>query len=336
MLAWLQDTAWISKQGAIQLFKKVCVDGHNIGCIARVVTHIHSDHLLQISNSINLCKQVIGTHITLDSLEVLGYRIPKHKRVALNYGEVIAVDDQYKVSLEYAEHIPGSAQVIVEYNGTLVAYTGDFKDAGTKTKIIENPHILIIDATYGNPRYVREREDIIWAKFVELLKKLLVLGPVTIYAYYGKAQNAMFKLREMGIDTPLILSPMHWKLYKVLEKYGHIVNDVFLQGSPEAEEIRRTGWYIEFKHTTSLSSANGLGSHIILTGRFAKTIMRMGAGNLWIVGVSGHADFNDLVYYVDNSRPEILIVDGYRSEYAQAFASYIRDNLNIETIVLPP
>jgi putative mRNA 3-end processing factor len=279
---------------------------------------------------------VIGTHITLDSLEVLGHRIPKHKRVALNYGDVVAVDDQYKVSLEYAEHIPGSAQVIVEYNGTLVAYTGDFKDAGTKTKIIEQPHILIIDATYGNPRYVRESEDIIWTKFVELLKKLLVLGPVTIYAYYGKAQNAMLKLREMGIDAPLILSPTHWKLYKVLEKYGHIVNDVFLQGSPEAEEIRRTGWYIEFKHTASLSPANGLGSHIILTGRFAKTIMRMGTGNLWIVGVSGHADFNDLVYYVDSSRPEILIVDGYRSEYAQAFASYIRDNLNIEAIVLPP
>jgi putative mRNA 3-end processing factor len=331
----LPELVWIDRNGAIQFLAKLCVDGHANGCLTRIVTHIHSDHTLHLSRSTTYCRHVLGTPITLDLLDVLGHPIPKNKRVPLEYGRATSLDN-YVIKFEYADHIPGSAQVAVEYDGVVLAYTSDFRNPGTKTKIIEQPHVLVIDATYGNPRHVREGEDVIWGKFVELLKKLLIQGSVALYAYYGKAQDTMIKLRDWGIDAPFLLTSSQWRIYKVLERYGYRVEDAFLLGSRDAEEIKRSKWYLEVHHASGISSYNSdANSHIILTGRFLKSIVRVNSSNIWVVGISGHADFNDLVYYVDLSRPDLLVVDGYRSGHANAFASYVREHLRVESVVLP-
>jgi len=54
-----------------------------------------------------------------------------------------------------------------------------------------------------------------------------------------------------------------------------------------------------------------------------------------IIGLSGHADFKELEYYVDMARPSLLIVDGYRSSYAHVFSSYVSNSLGIRSIVMP-
>jgi len=331
----LSEFAWIDRNGAIRVFKKLCIDGHANECIIRIVTHIHSDHTLHLGKSIAYCKHIVGTPITLDVLEALGYGVPKNKKRTLEYGKVTTLEE-YEVRLEYADHIPGTAQVVVDREGLVVAYTSDFKNPGVKTKIIEQPHVLIIDATYGNPKHVREAEDVVWSKFVELLRKLMMQGSVALYAYYGKAQDAMIKLREWGIDAPFLLTASQWRVYKIIERYGYRIEDVFLLGSREAEEVKKSGWYLEIRHTSGISLRNSdANSHIILTGRLLKSIVKVNSGNVWIVGISGHADFNDLVYYVDFSRPDLLVVDGYRSEHAQAFASYVKEHLGIQSVVLP-
>jgi putative mRNA 3-end processing factor len=331
----LPELARIDRNGAIQFLAKLCIDGHVNGCFARIVTHIHSDHTLHLNKSITYCKYIAGTPTTLDLLDTLGHAIPKNKQIPLGYSEITTLDE-YKVRFEFADHIPGSAQVVVEHDGLSLAYTSDFKNPGTRTKIIEQPHVLVIDATYGNPKHVREKEEVIWSKFVELLKKLLMRGSVALYAYYGKAQDIMLKLREWGIDAPFLLTSSQWRVYKVLEKYGYRVEDTFLLSSREAEEIKKSKWYLEVRHTANIPSYDiDINSHVILTGRLLKSILRMNTANVWIVGISGHADFNDLVYYVDVSRPDILIVDGYRSEHAHIFASYVKEHLGVRSVVLP-
>ncbi|MEM2261830.1 MAG: MBL fold metallo-hydrolase [Ignisphaera sp.] len=326
----------VSDNGAIEFPYNICIDGHSNGCLTRVVTHIHADHTLHLDKSIIASRYVIGTPITVELLNVLGYNVPSIKTVLLNYGEAINFED-VKLKLEVAQHIPGTAQVVVQDGNSIVAYTSDFKNPGNGTKIIKDADILVIDATYGDPRYSRVDENHIWNEFIKIVRKLLTVAPIAIYAYYGKAHEVMNRLREEGIDAPFILSHHHWKVNQVLSKYGYNVRDTVPYGSRECDEIKRDGWFIEFHHATlfkSFRSRIGL-FHIFLTGRFAKTIIKLDEGNSWIIGISGHADFNELIYYIDEAKPSLLIVDGFRSNYAERFATIVKERLGLRVTVNP-
>lgn len=326
---------FIGRRGAILFPNNICVDGHEHGCISRFITHIHADHIIDLDKSITFCRSIIATPITIDMLKAMGYSIPTQKILTIDYNQSIDIDNGVKLAIAKADHIPGSAQVILELSDLVVGYTGDFRNPGTKTDILKNLDILVIDATYGDPSYVREGEDTIMHEFVKLLKKLLLEGPVAIYAYHGKINDVMLKLREWGIDTPYILPYSQWNIYKVLEGYGYRTSDVFPDGSKDAEEVKKCRWYIEFNLSSrfiTMKRRKGL-SHVLVTGRYGKTIIKM--SNSWVVGLSGHADFKELVYYVDEARPKTLIVDGYRSSYANIFSSYISKTIGIRSIVMP-
>lgn len=327
----------IGRRGAILFPYGICIDGHENGCFYRFVTHIHADHVIDIEKSISFSKVVMGTPITIDLLKVLGYAIPASKGLAMDYGQSIDLDlyGYTKLKAFRADHIPGTAQVVLELNDLTVGYTSDFRSPGTRTEILKNLDVLVIDATYGDPSQVRENEEVIMHEFVKLLRKLLSEGPIAIYAYHGKINDVMMKLREWNVDTPFILPLNQWNIYITLKKYGYEVKDVFLEGSKEAEEIKKSKWYIEFNLTSKfgfMKRRKGV-SHILVTGRYGKTVAKL--GNSWIVGLSGHADFKELVYYVDEARPRLLIVDGYRSSCAHAFSSYVNEALGIRSTVMP-
>lgn len=327
----------IGKRGAIVFPNDLCVDGHENGCVHRFVTHVHADHITDIDKSITYSKLIIATPITIDLLKVMGFQIPLAKTLKLDYGQSIDISMNRSaiITVAKADHIPGSAQVAVELSEGSVGYTGDFKNPGAGTDILKGLDVLVIDATYGDPSYSRDSEDAIMNEFVKLVRKLLTEGPIAVYAYYGKINEVMLKLRNWGVDAPFILPLSQWSIYSVLAKHGYNVADVYPENCKEAEEIRRTKWYIEF-HLSSrfnfMKRRRGL-SHILLTGRYGKTVMRK--DDAWIVGISGHADFKELVYYVDEARPRMLIVDGYRSSHAHTFSSYVSKTLGIKSIALP-
>lgn len=326
---------YIGSRGAVVFPGGVCVDGHENGCIHRFVTHIHADHVIDLDRSVVYSKQIIATPITIELLKVMGRQIPTAKVLPIEYGKTVELNEKTVLRVAMADHIPGSAQVVLEVDGVSMGYTGDFRNPGSRTEILENLDILVIDATYGDPSYVREPEEVIVNEFVKLTRKLLSEGPVAVYAYHGKINDIMIKLRSHGIDAPYIIPLSQWGVYTVLAKYGYSVSDVFVDGSREAEEVKRSRWYIEFNLYTRFSSMkmrNGI-SHVLVTGRYGKTIAKL--GRAWVVGLSGHADFKELVYYVDVARPRLLIVDGYRSSYAHAFSSYVNSALKIRSVVMP-
>lgn len=327
----------ITDRGAILLAPHICVDGHDFRCRVRVVTHIHSDHLMDLEKSIATSNLIIATPITMDLLEILGYNIPQRKRVALNYRTTLSLDN-YRIELVYAHHIAGTAQVVVENPNIVAAYTSDFKQPQQRTPILSGVDVLVIDATYGDPRCSREDEKAIVERLVKLIQRLLVEKPVNIYAYYGKAQEIMLLLREYGIDAPFIASPRQWQVLKVLSKYGINVRDVYLDGTNDAIEIQRSGWYIAFYHHTKFYSMRNhkLAHHILLSGwLFNKPVRRLNE-NSWIVGFSDHADFEELITYVDEARPRLLIVDGFRGGVtAYRFASHVERSLGIRSLVKP-
>ncbi|ALU11931.1 hypothetical protein EYM_06365 [Ignicoccus islandicus DSM 13165] len=313
---------------AIALGKYTSVDGFIPRRKYRVVTHAHSDHTVDLNKSIGTQGAIIATPETIDMLKVLyGKRIPLSKLRALRIGERFRVGEDETLTFVRAEHIPGSVQVLLENDkGFRALYTGDFKNPGSGTPIVEDLDVLIIDATYGHPKYVRPSQNEVLESLIELIEYALSLGrPVKIYAYHGKIQEVMQLLREYNVKEPFVAPNKIYKLSKALERHGYSFGDLVLKESDTYSELVKGGQFIEFDHYNKwhkCSNENWI--HIRLDGWLVNSVRLKVSDNRWIVAFSDHADFNGTMYYVEESRPKLVIVDASRSNFATSFASKLR------------
>ena len=323
----------IERDGAIAISDSIVIDGHReVSGRLRVVTHIHSDHTVNLASSIRSSYRIVGTHITLSWLPVLGYPVGSNS-VWLDYGSSIKVGS-FRLELVRSHHIPGTAQVLLESeDGHRIVYSSDFKKPGRTTPVVE-ADVLVIDAVYGRPTYVREFDDVIEDLLVDLVKQLLSQGGVHIYGYYGKINEVMDLLRGSGVDAPFVVPQKVYMMTKKVEALGIRVRDYLLAGSEEAEQVLRDGWYIYLDHTSRASSRTPRGaSSILLSGwEFEKPIKRV-APRTWHVAFSDHSDFRGLVRYVSGVRPRAVYVVRARSNGAEEFASYLSKNLGIRDVV---
>jgi len=329
----LMRKARVTARGAVLLGETSTIDGHEQGRTIRVVTHIHSDHVLDLRRSIRECGMVVATPITHEMLRVLGYRIPPFKSVPVEYGNTLNIDGE-KLTLLRSNHIPGTAQVLVETaEGDRLLYTSDFKLPGTP--IVRDADVVVVDATYGYTEWMRPWQEEVEGLLVDIVKDALALGPVGIFGYHGKLQEVMLILRSYGIDAPFIAPRRVYQLTMVLKKHGYAIGDILLHGTREAREAMRDGWYIYFAHMRAKNHAP-CKTKLILSGwEFREPFRRIGAGE-WLVAFSDHADFRQLVNYIDEARPKLVIVDGYRGGRAAVeFAKYVRRRLGIPAITSP-
>lgn len=317
--------------GGIKVGNDIVIDGFD-SSLFRVITHIHSDHVISLDRSVSIGSKLIGTALTIEWLKILKSLPNNYKLTSLDYGEKIKINDM-RLELIKACHIPGSSQVKIELNnGVTLTYTSDFKKPGTETPIIESD-VVIIDAVYGRPEYVREFDEYIDEVMADFIKQLLSEGPVYIYGYYGKIQEVMALLRNYGIEAPYIVPLKHYKLCKIAERFGLRFGDYVLAGTDEALDIMKDDWYIYFSHMGRRITS--LGNHVILSGwEFSRPFRRINSRS-WLIAFSDHADFKGLVKYVVESNARVVIVNKPRSTGAEEFAEYLRRKLNINAHVYP-
>ncbi|MGB9827284.1 exonuclease [Thermosphaera chiliense] len=325
----------ILENGAILLGENISVDGHG-GRRIRVVTHAHSDHVNQLSDSVRESEIILATPVTIEMIELLGYvgrslrTLFKMKAKALEYNQVFSTGVE-KVTLLPADHIVGSAQVMVEYKGYRLGYTGDFK-LTKKTAVMKNLDVLVIEATYGNPTHRRPFKDSVPGILYELVNYgLSYYGQVFIYGYHGKVQEAMKILREKGVSEPFVLTEKIYEITKALEKYGFRIANVFKEGPG-----RRFERSVVFKHMMSASRRrlDGSALHIVLSGWEFREPFRRVDDYTYLVALSDHSDFDDLVQYVETAKPGLVVVDASRNGDPQGLASSLREK-GYCTVTLP-
>jgi len=324
----------IFSNGAIVIGNNFTIDGH-WNRPFRVVTHFHSDHILELDKSIRDCAGIIATPITIDILNVLGYKIPKSKDMRLEYNLPIRIESEI-IELKPSEHVIGSAQVLVKLeDGMEIAYTGDFKNPGKGTPIL-NPDVLIIEATYGKPGLRRPFKDEIEMLLGDYIRDHLIKGPVRIFGYHGKLQEIMFKLREQGIDAPFIVSGKVEEITKLAIKYGLKIDNVHNSNSPEISEILKSNWYISFHHYLEFKKRIPTrATDFLVTGWEFRQPVRKLDERSYIIALSDHADFDELIYYIDNSSAEIIVTDGGRKSYARELAEYVNKYLGKKAFSMP-
>ncbi len=177
-----------------------------------VVTHGHGDHA-RPGNA-----HVLATPGTIAIMQTRFGEASGKALQPLAYGESLRIGD-VMLRLAPAGHILGSAQAVIEYEGTRVVVSGDYKRRADPTcppfEVVPCD-LFITEATFGLPifRHPSDRGEI-----RKLLSSIEIFPERThlvgTYAL-GKTQRVLALLREAGWDKPIWL---HGALLPLTELY---------------------------------------------------------------------------------------------------------------------
>lgn len=329
-MVYLEVAATVAKTGAVLLGSNYAVDGF-YKRIVRVVTHAHRDHLLGLGRSARFSIHIIATPTTFEFMSVLGYRVPEEKALPLPYNTPIEIDDETLILLP-ARHIAGSSQVLVDTRTFRVGYTGDFKVPGTPP--MTDLDVLVLDATYGLPGLQRRWTDYeALSALITLIDRYISRGPVWIYGFHGKLQEVMVELRRRGVDYEFMADPITIELARIASRfYGVSIGHVRpYTGGAVNDSV------VVFLHESRRTSKRRLpGIHVRLTGWEVRDIVWRTGQNSFNVGFSDHARLEEIIEYLEEARPKMVVIDAYRGRKgAGATARYIERMLGIPATIAP-
>jgi putative mRNA 3-end processing factor len=246
-------------------------------------------------------------------------------------GERVKLDD-IEVSIHNAGHMLGSAQFSVHTPTQAIVYTGDIncRDMFT-TNAAEKVEcdVLVLETTYGNPFYVFPDLAQTSAEMVEWTVREIKRGRTPVFRVYssGKPQE-IIRIFNIFTNIPVVTDSRIAATTSVYVK-NHIPLCFLSSETKEGKEALASGEAVfitssevlDETRNASVATATGWA----LSGRQNS---RSPAFPL-----SSHADFRQLVQYVEAAKPrEVLTLHGFKEE----FASYIRRKLNVRAKPLPP
>jgi putative mRNA 3-end processing factor len=178
-----------------------------------VVTHGHADHARPGHDA------VLATPQTLRIMAArLGARAGRRSQ-ALAYGERVEVNG-VTLRLEPAGHVLGSAQAVLEWRGSRVVVSGDYKRRSDPTCTpfeVVRCDVFVTEATFGLPVFRHPPDS---AEIDRLLRSQATFPErahlVGAYAL-GKAQRVIALLRQAGYDRPIYL---HGALHRLSKLYA--------------------------------------------------------------------------------------------------------------------
>lgn len=275
------------------------------------------------------------TQATRDLIEVIeGSKAFSGSNVkTLGYGEPFLYGGE-NITLFYADHIVGAAQVLVEdQNGGRVAYTGDFRI--DRTPVLECD-TLVVEATYGNPECNRSFNVDVRELLVSMVEKRLRHGVVYVFGYHGKLQEVMQLLYSADVSVPFIMPERVYNLSKVYERHGLKLGHLTHSSQEEAKQMLKENLpCVAFYHMNSRGTV-GLGAHrICVSGWEFRSACRQIGKKEHIVALSDHSDFNGLIEYVRRSKPKQVITDNYRVSHGEVLAKEIHRRLGIPATAMP-
>ena len=273
------------------------------------VSHAHSDHIAPHDEII----------VSERTARLMQARLPGERNehvVAFGERKTIRGLD---LMLLPAGHIFGSAQFFLETKAGSLLYTGDFKlRPGRSAEPAEwrKAETLIMETTYGLPRYRLPPTDEVIGQIVAFCRDALETGAVPVLLGYslGKAQEILCSLTGAGLK-PMLHGSVH-AMTRIYEQFG--------QSFCEYERYKADA--VAGKVLICPPSANR--SRMLEKIRDKRVAMISG----WAVDpsavyryqvdaafpLSDHADYTDLLRYVELVQPQrVLTLHGFAAEFAR-------------------
>jgi Cft2 family RNA processing exonuclease len=273
------------------------------------VSHAHSDHVAPH-------KEILATRATasLMRLRVSG----KRQETILGYDQPWPAEFGSEIRLYPAGHIFGSAMLRVTSEHGSLLYTGDFKlrpSLAAESCAVPRADVLIMETTFGLPRYVFPPAEEIERGIIEFCRQALTdkVAPVLFAYSLGKTQELLQIIGRAGLPVML-----HAQGYKMTQRYGELgmklppyslLNEKSYAGHviicpPMSGQAAPVSWI----HPKRTAVATGWAVD-------AGAIYRHGCDAAF--PLSDHADFPDLLAFVDQVRPRLVYtLHGFAKEFA--------------------
>ncbi len=290
-----------------------------------IITHAHSDHAKWGNEN------YLSHHL---SVPILKFRLGENINVrGVEYGEAFIMNG-VKISLHPAGHIPGSAQVRLEYKGEVWVASGDYKlqkdNVSTAFEPIHCQH-FVTESTFGLPVYrfpeaEQTHSDINnwWQKNKEEGKASVIIG----YAL-GKAQR-IIKHLDPAIGKIYTHGAVD-NLNQLLSKNGlHLPPTIRVEGETNKSS---------FKGNIVVAPPSAIGTPWLK--RFDPFSVAICSGWMQLRGtrrrknaergfvLSDHADWDGLNTAVKETGAEnIYVTHGYKS----VFAKWLREELHLNAV----
>lgn len=273
-----------------------------------VVTHGHADHARAGHGEV---------HATRETLAIMRARYGEdHAQVESPraYGEPFELNG-VTVSLHPAGHILGSAQARLEYDGTSIVFSGDYKRRFDPTCVPFEPvscDVFVTEATFALPVFIHPPiED----EINKLLRSLQQFPDrchlIGVYAL-GKCQRLMMALRAAGYVETIYLHGAMVRLCELYESFGVAIGP---WGVVTPENAKTLAGRIVLCPPSALQDRWSRRLPEVLTAA-ASGWMRIRArakqkGVELPLVISDHADWAELVQTLDDvAAPEVWVTHG--------------------------
>ncbi len=283
-----------------------------------IITHSHGDHARSGH------QQVIAHSATIAIMQVRYGQDCAQKMISLPYFERIEVN-QTVIYLLPAGHILGSAQIVIEYEGTRLIISGDYKrtwDPTCEPFVVEPCDVFITEATFALPVFKHP-------PITEELNKLLTslerfphrCHLVGVYAL-GKCQRFIKTLRLMGYEHPIYL---HGALIKLCDFYQNRGLDLGELRPASSLDVQTSQGTIVLCPPSALQEK--------WSRRFVHPVLAMASGWMQIRArakqkgielpliISDHADWSELTQTIKEINPREVWVTHGRDEALVYYAN---------------
>lgn len=273
------------------------------------VSHAHSDHIAPHDEII----------VSERTARLMQARMPgaRHELI-VPFGQRTTLHG-LDLMLLPAGHIFGSAQLFLQSEGGSLLYTGDFKlRHGLSAEPAEwtQAETLVMETTYGLPRYRLPPTEEVVAQIVAFARDALEEGAVPVLLGYslGKAQEILCALGQANL-TPMLHGSV-FRMTKIYEQFGQSfcryerynpseVAGKVLICPPSANRSRMLG-KIQPKRVAMISGW-AIDPNAVYRYQVDAAFP-----------LSDHADYTDLLRYVELVRPErVLTLHGFAAEFAR-------------------
>src|SRR5277367_3562796 len=283
-----------------------------------VITHGHGDHA-RAGNA-----RVLATAETIAIMRARYGAEAGGGLQALAYGEPLAIGE-VRVRLMPAGHVLGSAQIVLDYHGSRVVVSGDYKRRPDPTCAPFEPQncdVFITEATFGLPVF-RHPPD---AQEIDKLLHSLSLFPerchlVGVYVL-GKCQRVLALLRRAGYEEPVYLHGALTGLTALYERLGVPLVPVLPAAGVARETLRGRIVLAPPSAIADVWSRRLPDPLVALASGWMRVRQRAKASGVELpLAISDHADWDELTDTLDDVAADEIWVTHGREEALVHYAT---------------
>lgn len=254
-----------------------------------IISHAHADHAVPGNNEV---------YCTGPTAAFMQQRYGKNAAKAFN----IAVYDKpfmvggVQITFIPAGHILGSAQILMEHNGIMYLYTGDYKlqpDVTCEPVEWVKTDVLITESTFANPGILHP-DPVGEIKKLNDIRSNILLGAYGL----GKSQRLIRLINNYAPQKTVLVHHSIMPLNAIYQKMGIDIGKYQLYNRKLMKEQKEYVYIVPPFTFDSYYRATGV-----------KRLFASGWKNLQVnqhdtLFISDHADWNDILLTIERTQPQ--------------------------------